>query len=115
MTFYDVVEVGLVPQPLQISNLLFRRALAKLTPKGQAVRRALCYDGESLFIAESIARESYLDFSQALIQLGVQEAIALVGSIEISLYTDEYGYRHVSNVEHKENATETYIVWVKDL
>ena len=70
---------------------------------------------ESLFIAESIARESYLDFSQALIQLGVQEAIALVGSIEISLYKDEYGYRHISNVEHKENATETYIVWVKDL
>ncbi len=115
-------ETPLFERAVEQSGYFFRHYalvhggdLGELTPKGQAVRRALCYDGESLFIAESIARESYLDFSQALIQLGVQEAIALVGSIEISLYKDEYGYRHISNVEHKENATETYIVWVKDL
>lgn len=82
-------------------------------PKGKAIRRALCYCQENIVIIESQERESLHDFSQALIDLGVQEAISLVGSIELSLYEDEAGNRVINETEHRENAQETYIVWRK--
>lgn len=82
-------------------------------PKGKAIRRALCYCQENIVIIESQERESLHDFSQALIDLGVQEAISLVGSIELPLYEDEAGNRVINETEHRENAQETYIVWRK--
>ncbi len=90
-------------------------AQGEQTPKGQSIRRALCYSGEGLFIAESRERISYHDFSEALIRMGVQEAIALVGSKEMALYEDVYGTRHVADLPHDKGMTESYIVWVKDL
>lgn len=83
------------------------------TPKGKAIRRALCYYNESIAIIESVDCESMHDFSQALIDLGVQEAISLVGSIELPLYENEDGKRVISKLEHKEEVQETYIVWRK--
>lgn len=80
-------------------------------PKGKAIRRALCYYNESIAIIESVDYESMHDFSQALIDLGVQEAISLVGSIELPLYENEDGKRVISKLEHKEDVQETYIVW----
>ena len=53
-------ETPLFERAVEQSGYFFRHYalvhggdLGELTPKGQAVRRALCYDGESLFIAES--------------------------------------------------------------
>ena len=82
-------------------------------PKGKAIRRALCYYQESIAIIESIERESMHDFSGALIDLGVQEAIGLVGNSQISLYEDESGYRFIGDTEKQEGVQETYIVWRK--
>lgn len=82
-------------------------------PKGKAIRRALCYYKESITIIETVDYESLHDFSQALIDMGVQESIALVGSIELPLYVDEEGNRITNEIEHQEEAQETYIVWRK--
>ena len=82
-------------------------------PKGKAIRRALCYHQESIAIVETIDYESLHDFAQALIDLGVQEAITLVGSVPLPLYVDENSQRHTQEFEHDENTQETYIVWRK--
>lgn len=82
-------------------------------PKGKANRRALCYYQESIVIIESLERESMHDFSQALVDLGVQEAIALAGNIPLPLYEDEAGNRVFNEFEHEDGARETYIVWRK--
>ena len=82
-------------------------------PKGKTIRRALCYYNESISIIESLDYESLHDFSQALIDIGVQEAIALVGSVQLPLYEDEGGNRIINELAHWEEAQETYIVWRK--
>ena len=82
-------------------------------PKGKAIRRALCYYKESIAIIETVYYESLHDFSQALIDMGVQESIALVGSIALPLYVDEDRNRITNELEHLDEAQETYIVWRK--
>ena len=82
-------------------------------PKGKSVRRALCYFQQTIVVVESVERESLHDFSQALIDMGVQEAVALVGSVQLPLYEDEDGNRVTQEVEHWAKVQETYIVWRK--
>ena len=82
-------------------------------PKGKSVRRALCYYRESIVIIESVERESMHDFSTALIDLGVQEAIALVGNTELTLYEDEAGNRFTGETGNEPGVQETYIIWRK--
>ena len=83
----------------------------KKLPKGKAVRRALCYYQENIVIIESMERESMHDFSQALIDMGVQEAIGLVGFIPLTLYEDESGIRTANKTEYNEGIQETHIIW----
>ena len=92
-------------------SLVHNGELGESTPPGKSIRRALCYDGTQLFIVETEGRESLHDFSQALIDMGVQEAISLVGSMQLPLYEDEEGNRIVTEIPHFEGMTETYIVW----
>ena len=54
--------------------------------KGKAMRRALAKQGEDLYIIESVNRESLYDFSEALADLGVSDAIYLVGGDAYMLY-----------------------------
>ena len=82
-------------------------------PKGKAIRRALCYYQENIVIIESVERESLHDFAQALMDMGVQEALALVGSVSLPLYVNEEGQSITKELEHWEEAQETYIVWRK--
>ena len=82
-------------------------------PKGKAIRRALCYYQESTVIIETQGRESYHDFAQALMDMGVQEAIALVGNEQISTYEEEDAGRFIGDIETKEGVQETYILWRK--
>lgn len=82
-------------------------------PKGKAIRRALCYYQENIVIIESTDRESMHDFAQALLDLGVQESIALVGSVSLALYVNEEGQRITNELGHFEEVQETYIVWRK--
>ena len=62
--------------------------------KGKAVRRALCDRGGEIFTVETLSIESFHDFAQALVDLGVDNAIYLVGSNAYGWATDVDGQRH---------------------
>ena len=94
-------------------SLVHNGELGENTPPGKSIRRALCYDGSHLFLVDTEQRESLHDFAQALLGMGVQEAISLVGSIQLPLYEDENGNRIVEELPQAVGMTETYIVWKK--
>lgn len=62
--------------------------------KGKAVRRALCDRDGELFTVETLSIESFHDFAQALADLGVDNAIYLVGANAFGWATDADGQRH---------------------
>ena len=82
-------------------------------PKGKAIRRALCYYQDRISVIETEGRESMHDFTQALMDMGVQESISIVGSVSLPLYVDASGKRHIIKSANSENIQETYIVWKK--
>lgn len=62
--------------------------------KGKSVRRAICDRGGEILVVGTLTNESFHDFSQALIDLGVDNAIYLVGSNSYGWATDAEGQRH---------------------
>ncbi len=62
--------------------------------KGKSIRRALCDRGGEVFTVETLSIESFHDFSQALVDLGVDNAIYLVGANAYGWATDAEGQRH---------------------
>lgn len=62
--------------------------------KGKNFRRALCDRNREIFIVETITEESLHDFAQALMDLGVDNAIYLVGANAYGWTTDATGQRH---------------------
>ena len=54
-------------------------------PKNKAVRHALCELEGRVVVVSSLDNESFHDFAQSLVDLGVQNAISLVGA-------DAYGF-----------------------
>ena len=62
--------------------------------KGKSVRRALCVRNGELFTVETQSVESFHDFSQSLVDLGVDNAIYLVGANAYGWATDSEGQRH---------------------
>lgn len=62
--------------------------------KGKSIRKAICDRNGEIFIVETLTTESFHDFAQALADLGVDNAIALVGSISYGWATDAEGQRH---------------------
>ncbi len=92
--------------------------LVESGPKGKSIRRAICERLGEIFIAETETLESFHDFSQALVDLGVAQAVYLVGSSfpfgraidENGIcheFGDDYYYRNHRRVPHNIN----YIVW----
>ena len=65
--------------------LVMEGKMVENKPKGKALRHALCeWDGK-VVVVSSMVKESFHDFAQALADLGVQNAIYLVGG-------DAYGF-----------------------
>jgi hypothetical protein len=62
--------------------------------RGKSVRRALCVRAGELFTVETLTPESFHDFSQALVDLGVDQAIYLVGGNAYGWALDAQGQRH---------------------
>ena len=62
--------------------------------KGKAVRRALCDRAGEIFTVETLSIESFHDFAQALVDLGVDNAIYLVGANAYGWATDANSQRH---------------------
>lgn len=88
-------------------------------PKGKAVRRAICDRLGEIFMVETGTAESFHDFAQALADMGVNQAVYLVGSSAYGWAVDENGTTHEFGDENyytgrrrlPENTS--YIVWRK--
>ena len=79
-------------------------------PKGKNHRRALCVKGHWMFVVASGDRESYHDFATALADLGVDDAIALVGSESLLMYRAEGGLLHTIGTSF-EGDNVNFLVW----
>ncbi|MBQ7488909.1 MAG: hypothetical protein IJT51_00095 [Bacteroidales bacterium] len=65
--------------------LVCNGSLVENKPKGKSLRCALCELDGHIVVVRSLTRESFHDFSQALVDIGVENAIYLVGG-------DAYGF-----------------------
>ena len=82
--------------------------------KNKTMRKALCTRAEQLFVAVSETDESMHDFAQALVDLGVENAIYLVGShSSFGWYIDESGEKTLfaPDVHRGTYKNENYIIW----
>ncbi|MDE6299802.1 MAG: phosphodiester glycosidase family protein [Muribaculaceae bacterium] len=81
-------------------------------PKGKALRKALAETDGKLSVIISLERLTFHDFSQALADLGVKNAIYLVGGDAPVYYTTENGERILSGTpKNSEYEYINYIVW----
>ena len=93
--------------------------LVENEPKGKSIRRAICDRNGEIFMVETGTAESFHDFAQALADLGVGEAVYLVGSSAYGWAVDENGDRHEFGVDHyytgrrKAPKNISYMVWKK--
>lgn len=93
--------------------------LVENSPKGKSIRRAICQLQGNVFMVESLTRESFHDFAQSLVDIGVNNAIYLVGTNAYGWSVDQDGITH----EHGEDIWSdnpstcpkniSYIVWKK--
>ena len=82
--------------------------------KNKTMRKALCDRAGQIFVAVSETDESMHDFAQALVDLGVDNAIYLVGSHSaFGWYRDEAGEQTYfgADVHRQSFRNENYIVW----
>lgn len=81
-------------------------------PKGRAVRKALAELDGKIYAVISHDRLTFHDFSQALVELGVRNAIYLVGANSLSIYRDAEGNVHMSRDRNSEVSPNiNFIVW----
>lgn len=85
--------------------------------KGKSVRRGICDRHGEIFMTESLSEESFHDFSQALVDLGVSHAIYLVGSSSYGWATDSTGQQHdfgnKRGYRRRMPKNTSFIVWKK--
>ena len=81
--------------------------------RGKAIRKAICKRGNEVFVVMTANKESYHDFAQALADMQVENAVALMGSISFGAYRDENEdlkviYPHLFKTKY-----ENFLVWRK--
>ena len=87
--------------------------------KGKSIRRAICDRQGEIFMVETNSNESFHDFAQALADLGVEQAVYLVGSSAYGWAIDETGNIHEFGDENyyvgrrRMPKNTSYIVWRK--
>lgn len=81
--------------------------------KGKSVRKALCQRSGETFIVFTDTPESFHDFSQALVDLGVDNAIYLVGSEYSYGFTRDLAGEAGQFAERRSRRWkyENYVVW----
>ncbi len=81
-------------------------------PKGKALRKALAELHGRICVITTRNRLSFHDFSQALVDLGVRNAIYLVGAESCGFYIDENGNRTtLGQKPRSDQENVNYIVW----
>jgi hypothetical protein len=112
-------DTPLLQQAIENNGFFFRQyplvhnsQLIENKPKNKSIRRALAVRNEQVIMVESKNIESFHDFSQALIDIGVSDAIYLVGG-------DAYGWYYTKELVRQEFGKEkpdfpentSFIVW----
>jgi len=86
--------------------------LVENEPKNKSIRRSLCDRNGEIMMIETLLAESFHDFAQALVDLGMTHAIYLVGSTSYGWAVDEQDERHEFGTENPRIPKNTsYIVW----
>lgn len=86
-------------------------------PKGKSIRRAICDRQGEIFMVETGTTESFHDFAQALADLGIDQAVYLVGSSAYGWAVDEAGTTHEFGEDNyytgrrRMPKNTSYIVW----
>lgn len=92
-------------------SLVSNGLLMDIPPKGKAMRRALCLYNNDIVVIETKDKESYHDFSQSLVDLGVKEGLSLVGGDGHIMYRLS-GETIIEGSPLKEKKeSENYIIW----
>lgn len=82
-------------------------------PKGKAVRKAICDRRGEILVVMTSDRESFHDFSQALVDLGVQNAVYLVGGASYGYFRDKFDQLAVIYEKQRGGQKyENHIQWV---
>lgn len=113
------IETPLFERAIEQNGSFFRQyslvsngKLMNIPPKGKSKRRALCLKDSMFLIVESKMPESYHDFSLALENFGVSEALALVGSNAAIMWRDDKGAVNQEGVIFGDSyPLENYITW----
>lgn len=81
--------------------------------KGKSIRRAVCDRQGEIFMVETCIAESFHEFAQALADLGVDQAVYLVGSSAYGWAVDEAGVIHEFGEDNSFDLSKntSYIVW----
>ena len=87
--------------------------LVENEPKNKSVRKALCDRAGEILLVVSETPESFHDFAQALVDLGVDNAIYLVGSsFSYGFWRDKDGnVEEFSDLRSPKYQYESYILW----
>lgn len=94
--------------------LIDNGVLVENEQKNKSVRKALCCRQGQFFIAVTEFDESFHDFSQALIDLGVDDAISLVGSkYAFGWWIDQDGEKTSFAEGWHHYKKENYLIWRK--
>lgn len=83
-------------------------------PQNITKRKALCERQGQIFVVESQTNESFQSFAQALVELGVNNAIYLVGSHSAyGWWIDQNQHRNFfcDSIKRRAYSNENYIVW----
>lgn len=88
--------------------------LVENSPKNKSIRRSLCDRNGEIMIIETLSTESFHDFSQALVDLQITNAIYLVGSQSFGWWIDKNNIRQEFGLDSNNLPKNTnYIVWRK--
>ena len=114
----------LFEQATEMGGYFFRQyplvdngVLVENNPKNKSIRRSICDRNGEIFMVETLSQESFHDFAQALVDLGVDNAIYLVGSTSYGWAIKEDGSMHEFGDEnlyrgrHRMPKNTSYIVW----
>lgn len=94
--------------------LVFEGKIQKNILKGKSYRRALIVQNNQTYIIISKKRESLYDFSEAISDLGFQDAIYLVGGDSFGFYRNNNGEMNlIGKPENEQYPKRNYIVFKK--
>ena len=97
--------------------LVSNREIVENELKGKSIRRAICDRQGEIFMVETGTTESFHDISQALVDMGVDQAIYLVGSSAYGWAVDEndtiheFGEDNYYTGRRRMPKNTSYIVW----